>query len=594
MPQIPHIPSSAPFNPEQRAWLNGFLVGVFAASQENRDVPTPEPGKVSRSPLLILFGSQSGTAGALAKKLGKSATERGHAGRVMELNAFASVNWEKERDLLIVTSTWGDGDPPDNAVEFWKFLNTESSKVFSHLNFAVLALGDRNYPDFCGAGKKMDARLAELGARRIQPCGECDLDYEPTAKVWCDRFWRALAGDDSALGIAPHGELTIEAGPGNADGPAMGSRANPFLSRVVCNRLLNGPGSNKETRHFELELPASTFAYEAGDALGVFPTNDPAIVDEILATLKFDGEEAVDYPEADGFPLRKALLEKFVITQPAQGLVEEIARRAGDRSLQKLLEPAEKQALHQFLYGREIIDLLAAYPGVGFEPVEFVRLLRKLTPRLYSIASSPRAHADVVHLTVAIVRFETWGRRRNGVCSSFLADRTRGDLPVRVFVQKSTHFRPPSDPRRPIIMVGPGTGIAPFRAFLQERRALGGTGENWLFFGDQHAATDFLYRDELEEMRREGVLHRLDTAFSRDQAQKVYVQNRMLERATTLYQWIDAGAHFYVCGDAKRMARDVDAALHEVIRRAGDKTAEQAAEYVERLKKENRYQRDVY
>jgi sulfite reductase (NADPH) flavoprotein alpha-component len=360
------------------------------------------------------------------------------------------------------------------------------------------------------------------------------------------------------------------------------SRKSPYSALLKTSRVLNGEGSAKEVRHVEFDLADSGLLYEAGDALGVIPHNCPELVGEVLALLGFDGEEEVPAPDGSQTSLRHALTAHYDLGKPSAELVSAYA-------LQLATGPDKSAApLH-------VVDVLAASPGARHSAREFVALLKKIQPRLYSISSSPKAHDREVHLTVGAVRYEVSGRKRKGVCSTFLADRVLpGETRVSVFVHSNKSFRPPTNDALPMIMVGPGTGIAPFRAFLHERRARKASGKNWLFFGDQRSATDFLYREELELLQREGLLHRLDTAFSRDQAEKIYVQQRMLENAAELYAWLEAGAHFYVCGDASRMAKDVDAALHNVIETAGQKTPEQAAEYVEKLKAAKRYARDVY
>jgi sulfite reductase (NADPH) flavoprotein alpha-component len=601
MAGIPYIPSSAPFTPEQRAWLNGYLAGLFA------DANLGEPGATSRSqsapakpadPLLVLYGSQSGSAEGLAKKFAKEAATKGFAPRVMELNAAAKLDLTQEARAVIITSTWGDGEPPDNATEFWSHISAEAAPKLANLNYSVLALGDKNYSEFCGAGKKFDERLETLGAKRIHPRVDCDLDYEALAKGWMDSVWPALIATST-------GSESVASEPANspnvpspaADSPIASttySRTNPFPARLITNRKLTGVDSGKDTRHFEISLQDSGLTYEVGDALGVMPQNCPALVDEIIRALGCDGEEGVTEPSGKETSLRSALLRNYQITKPGSSLLQLIADKAGDEELKSLLEPSRKADLDKFLYGREVIDVLLRCGAAKFAPKEFVGLLAKLQPRLYSISSSPKAHPGEVHLTIAAVRYESHGRARKGVCSTFLADRVEADTPVPVFVQTSHGFRIPADGSKPIIMIGPGTGIAPFRAFLEERRAIGATGKNWLFFGDQKAASDFLYREQLEGMLAEDLLTRLDTAFSRDQAEKIYVQTRMLEQAAELWRWLEDGAHLYVCGDAKRMAKDVDAALHEIIQNAGGKTADEAKAYVAKLKSDKRYQRDVY
>ena len=546
----------------------------------------------------MLYGSQSGSAEGLAKKFAKEAATKGFAPRVMELNAAAKLDLTQEARAVIITSTWGDGEPPDNATEFWSHISAEAAPKLANLNYSVLALGDKNYSEFCGAGKKFDERLETLGAKRIHPRVDCDLDYEALAKGWMDSVWPALIATSTGSESVASEPANSPNGPSPAaDSPIASttySRTNPFPARLITNRKLTGVDSGKDTRHFEISLQDSGLTYEVGDALGVIPQNCPALVDEIIRALGCDGEEGVTEPSGKETSLRSALLRNYQITKPGSSLLQLIADKAGDEELKSLLEPSRKADLDKFLYGREVIDVLLRCGAAKFAPKEFVGLLAKLQPRLYSISSSPKAHPGEVHLTIAAVRYESHGRARKGVCSTFLADRVEADTPVPVFVQTSHGFRIPADGSKPIIMIGPGTGIAPFRAFLEERRAIGATGKNWLFFGDQKAASDFLYREQLEGMLAEDLLTRLDTAFSRDQAEKIYVQTRMLEQAAELWRWLEDGAHLYVCGDAKRMAKDVDAALHEIIQNAGGKTADEAKAYVAKLKSDKRYQRDVY
>ena len=607
MTNLPHIPSSAPFTTEQRAWLNGYLAGLFADAPAATSASNAAAPAKQSEPLLVMFGSQTGTAEQLAKRLAKDAAQHGFAPRVLELNAFASVDFARESRLVIITSTWGEGDPPDNATAFWQHLNSGAAPQLAHLNYSVLALGDKNYADFCGAGKKFDERLEQLGAQRILPRAECDVDYEAPAKAWMEGLWPALgsAGVSPAVSFGaatkPNGEASVQREPGATPDSARAPRAlpwarnNPFPARLVTNRPLNAPGSAKDTRHFEISLEGSGLHYEVGDALGVLPTNCPALAGELLQALGCDGEEGISDAQGKEISLRHALLHGCQITQPPADLLAAVAARSGDTALQSLLDPARQAELDQWLYGREVIDLLLAFPAAKFAPAEFTGFLRKLPPRLYSMSSSPKAHPGQVHLTVAAVRYEAHGRARKGVCSTWLADRVElGQTPVPVFVQTSPGFRLPADTERPVIMIGPGTGIAPFRAFLEERREVGARGKNWLYFGDQQRASDFLYQAQLEALLAEGSLTRLDLAFSRDQPEKIYVQHRMLEHAAEFWAWLEAGAHLYVCGDAKRMAKDVDTALHQLIQTAGGRTPEQAAAYVNQLKTDKRYQRDVY
>lgn len=588
MQKTPFIPETAPFNHEQRLWLNGYVAGLLAGKNYQPGHGADNGGSLQpKTPLLILFGSQTGTAQNLARRLAREAAVHGFNARVMDAAEHGKVEWKTETHLLVVTSTYGDGDMPDNAQSFWEWLQADAAGPLNHLKFSVLALGDTNYEQFCAAGKKIDARLEQLGAKRVHPLAECDLEYEAKAKEWTAAALAALAPGRN--GSAPAVELVekMEVAPVVAGW----SKANPFPARLVTNRKLNAEGSQKETRHFEISLAGSDLTYEAGDALGVWPSNCPELVAEILRLLHSDGTELVKI-SAGEFPLRQALLEKLDLGRPGPELLQRSSE--GHSALNALLAPERKEDLKKWLWGHSVIDVLAENPAIQFSAAEFAGLLKPMAPRLYSISSSPKAHAGQVHLTINIVRYESFGRLRKGVASTFLADRAGAETVVPVFIQTAHGFRLPADGNVPIIMIGPGTGVAPFRSFLHERRATGAPGRNWLFFGEQRAATDFYYRDELEAMLAGGPLTKLSTAFSRDQAEKIYVQNRMLENAAEFWAWLDAGAHVYVCGDASRMAKDVDSALHRIVETAGGKTVDEARAYVARLKTDKRYQRDVY
>jgi sulfite reductase (NADPH) flavoprotein alpha-component len=594
-PSIPFIPDNAPFTPSQRAWLNGFLAGMFC--QTSAGAPAAVAAKLKVN---VFFGSQSGNAESIAKRLVKEAKKQGYEATIAALEKASPAALAQEKCALIVTSTWGEGDPPDNAVKFWEQLKSENDLKLSSLNYSVLALGDTNYQHFCGFGKTLDSRLEALGAKRIFERIDCNVDFEAGAARWQTGIFEALKSVD-LVGGAPQlngstngAALLLEPAPAE-EKEAGYSRKNPFSARLVVNRKLTGEGSEKDTRHFEISLKGSGLTYEAGDALGIMPTNSPELVDEILKALQFDGEEEVSAPEGDKMPIRLALLREYQVRAPHREFLNAMAEHdAADQYLKELINSDVRTELDKFLWGREIIDFLLESPGMKFSAEEFVSLLQKLQPRLYSIASSLKAHPEEVHLTVDTVRYEIHGRKRKGVCSNFLAERAGKETPVLVFIQVSKHFRVPEDGDKPIIMVGPGTGIAPFRAFLEERKASGAKGGNWLFFGAQKSSCDFFYKEELETYQRDGVLTRLDTAFSRDQNHKIYVQTRMMENAKELWSWLEWGAHFYVCGDASRMAKDVDKALHEIVKIAGGRSEEAAGEYIQNLKSDKRYQRDVY
>ena len=583
------IPESAPFDAGQRLWLNGYMAGLLAG--KNFAPANGGEGKISPPtvPLLILFGSQTGTAEKIAKQLAKDSKTRGCNARVVDAAEHTKVDWSKETNLLIVTSTYGDGDMPDNAQAFWDWLQTDAGKNLAHLNFSVLALGDTNYEQFCAAGKNFDARLEALGAKRIHPLADCDLDYEAKTKSWADGALATFAPEKNLTQSRKDAE--VENLGGSAPLREGFSKTNPFPARLLTNRKLSAAGSQKETRHFEISLAGSGLKYAAGDALGVWATNCPELVTDILKALGCDGEEAVNLSSGE-FPLRRALTEKLDVSKPAAELLQHFAK--SNPKLAELLAPERKEDLKKWSWGRGVIDLVLENPTVKFSAPEFTALLKPLAPRLYSISSSPKAHDGQVHLTINVVRYESHGRTRKGLASTFLADRAGAETPVPVFIQTAHGFRLPANGDTPVIMVGPGTGVAPFRAFLHERSAAGAQGKNWLFFGEQRAATDFYYRDELEKMFSDGRLTKLSTAFSRDQPEKIYVQNRMLENAAELWSWLEAGAHFYVCGDASRMAKDVDEALHKIVEAAGGKSTDEAKAYVAKLKTDKRYQRDVY
>jgi sulfite reductase (NADPH) flavoprotein alpha-component len=585
MSLVPVIPESAPFTAEQRAWLNGYLAGLCSRGPADPKVAShatsSAPAAPALQPLTILFGSQTGTAELLAKRAAKEAGKRGFAAMVLDMAQTDAAKLAAEKSLLVITSTYGDGEPPDNAKALHGQLAAFATKLPA-LRFSVCALGDRNYVQFCKCGADFDMFFEKLGATRVAPRADCDLDYEASFAAWLEQALNALAS--KAAAPAPESASpTIENPKSKIQNPPESaySKKNPFPALLLASRNLNGDGSAKQINHVEFDLTGSGLTYEAGDALGVMANNCPDLVAEVLAALGCDGEEAVPAPDGSTTSLRRALTELYDLGKPPAELLA-LCGSSGQAG-------GVAVALHH------VIDVLIARADVKLAPADFVRALRKLQPRLYSISSSPKAHPGHVHLTVGALRYEAGNRARKGVCSTFLTDRiVAGQSRISVFVHTNKAFRPPASPDAPMIMVGPGTGIAPFRAFLEERRATGARGKNWLFFGDQRAATDFIYHDELLAMQADGTLTRLDLAWSRDQQAKIYVQHRMLEHAAELFAWLEQGAHFYVCGDAARMAKDVDAALHQVIERAGNKSSEDAAAYVQALRAAKRYARDVY
>ncbi|MEM7007433.1 MAG: sulfite reductase flavoprotein subunit alpha, partial [Pseudomonadota bacterium] len=493
--------------------------------------------------------------------------------------------------VLFVCATYGEGEMPDNALLFWEALTAPDAPRLEGLQYSVLGLGDQAYEHFCNAGKILDRRLEELGAKRILPRVDCDIDYEENAEAWMAEalpLSQSIIASLNTTGDAS-AAATSEAEPA-APKKAWG-RKNPYPATVLENRKLSGEGSTKDMRHMVVDLGDSGITYEAGDSVGVMPVNNSALIEQLLARLGADAGMAV--PDHDK-PLGELLRTHFEILTPPRSLIQEIEKRAGHSELSAIAANGDKEALEAFLWNRDTLDMLNLNPGLQVDPLEFVSWLKPLQHRSYSIASSPILQPTAVDLTVAALRWTSEGRAYGGVASTYLADDCPLDVKIPLFLAPNRSFRIPEDNTAPVIMVGPGTGVAPFRAFLQEREALGAPGRNWLFFGDRNRAMDFAYEDDFNAMSTSGLLTRLDLAFSRDRDEKIYVQNRMHENGRELFAWLEEGGYFYICGDATRMAHDVDAALHEIIAREGDMSEDKAFGYVSRLKSEKRYLRDVY
>ncbi|SOE72705.1 sulfite reductase (NADPH) alpha subunit [Burkholderia sp. OK233] len=598
---VPVLPAGAPFDPANRLYVDGLLAGLYSRSGTHAAVPagalaashadTAHASGVRilrvRPKVTLLWASQTGNTESLTERYATRLMESGFEIRTSCMADYQASALAKAQYVLLMSSTFGDGDPPDNAQSFWSQLVSDAAPRLEGLRYAVLALGDRNYDQFCGHGCRLDERLAAQGALRLMDRVDCDSEYQENADTWLESIIVRIKEEDAALHAVPPGGMINAVVPG-----AVPTKTRPAASRLVRNLQLNKQGAVKDTRYFSLSTGESDLEYEAGDALGVWPSNCPELVDELISLSGLSADAAVNVSGVGDIRLADALGKHYEIARPSPDSLAFIAARSNNGALRDLLTPARKSDLKQWLWGQQLADVLHEFP-VDLTAIELTGMLKRLQPRLYSIASSPKAHPGEIHLTVAAVRYSNGRRHRKGVSSTFLADRA-GDVNVPVFVQKSAHFRPPHVSDTPIIMVGPGTGVAPFRGFLHERRARGDKGRNWLFFGEQHAATDFYYRDELEAMRDSGVLTRLDVAFSRDQTEKVYVQDRMREQGAQLWAWLEEGAHFYVCGDASRMARDVDATLKHVVAQHGGMSEEKAADYVSRLAQEKRYVRDVY
>jgi len=578
MSYVPQLPDNAPFTGDQRAWLNGWIAGVLAAQARGGESSSAVSSATPALPVTILFGTQTGSSEGLAKKLSRELQGKGFAPTVLGMDDYGKADLASCERLLIITSTYGDGDPPDNAMAFWAWLNSAEAPLLGKTSFSVLALGDTNYEQFCKFGKIVDARLEALGAKRIADRMDCDVEYDAPFAAWSSSVASALGSSTSAPTSAI---ASVVFTPPVTEQPS-GTKANPFAAQLATNTLLTTATASKETRHFEINI--NGLNYEPGDAIGIIPANSDELVNAIL--------EQGGWSKDDEF--RHLLLHKHDLTNPSKDLIQAIAARANNDDLTALIDPARSHDLKSWLYGRDVLDLLQLLPKGELSSAAFIALLKKMQPRLYSIASSLKATPGQVHLTIAQVRYQSHGRARNGVCSTFLADRVQSDTPVPVFIQPTNGFKLPTDDTKPVIMVGPGTGVAPFRSFLQERKATGARGKNWLFFGEQSRTQSYFYKDEWGTMIQDGHLHRMDTAFSRDQEQKIYVQHRMTENGEELYRWLEEGAHFYVCGDASRMAKDVDTALHQVIEKHGGKSADDAKAYVAAMKETKRYARDVY
>ncbi len=595
------LPDHAPFPPEQRPaldallhslspgqrlWLAGFLSADGTAAAPAGAAPA---GAKAAQPLTVLYGTESGNAEQLADESAKLAKKRGFKPSVKNMAEISPAELEKGGNLLVIVSTWGEGDPPEAAVDFHRDLMT-AQRDLSKLKFSVCALGDTSYERFCQTGKEVDARLSELGAERIAPRQDCDVDFEEAHTAWLDAALEAFGPPSGASAATPAPAAAAVAVPA----ATVYDKKNPFPAAMEAKVLLNGEGSAKETWHYELSLEGSGLSYEPGDALAVVPVNAPDIVEAVLKAAKLNGTEEVELKGGLRKHLANALREDLDITALSRAVLKKLLAATGSAKLEGLLSDESKKDFAVYIDGRWIVDALEDFAPDGLAADALAGIFRKLPPRLYSIASSPLAHPDEVHLTVASVRYETHGRKRKGVASTYLADLVNEGDPVLVYTHRNKNFRLPESGDTPVIMIGPGTGIAPFRAFVEHRAEQSAKGGTWLFFGDQHYTYDFLYQLEWQDHLKSGALSRLDVAFSRDQPEKYYVQDAMRARGRELYEWLEAGAHFYVCGDANRMAGDVHEALVSIVASEGGRSPEEAEAYVDALKKAKRYQRDVY
>ncbi|WP_426750526.1 assimilatory sulfite reductase (NADPH) flavoprotein subunit [Myxococcus sp. Y35] len=570
-------------------WLSGYAAGLAARTPHATVAPVaPAPVAAPAVSFTIIYGTQTGNSRLLAERLKRQVESAGLGARLFRASDYPVRELAKEKLLCVVISTQGDGDPPDDARGFCEFVLGKRAPRVEGLRYAVLGLGDSSYPRFCEVGRVLDARFAELGATRLLERADCDVDFEPVAKGWLDQ---AFARAREAL--APQAQATATVVPLREPPatPAHGKEA-PFAAEVLLNQRITARGALKDVRHLELSLEGSGLSYAPGDALGVWHHNPPELVETLLSELRLDGHADVT---RDGrtLPLARWLSDELEITKLNRPFLERHAALSGSTALREALEPGQAEAFRALLASHQVIDVLRAHKAT-WEAAALVQALRRLTPRLYSIASSPKRVGEEAHLTVSVVDYTAFGLRHFGAASSYLSTRTAGTDKVRVFVEPNERFRLPENGDTDVLMIGPGTGVAPFRAFVQERAETGARGRNWLFFGEQHFRTQFLYQTEWQEALKKQTLHRLSLAFSRDRAQKVYVQHRLREAGRDVYAWLEGGASLYVCGDAQRMAPDVHAALVDIVSTHGGKSREDAHAWLESLREQRRYLRDVY
>ncbi|UKH17312.1 assimilatory sulfite reductase (NADPH) flavoprotein subunit [Actinobacillus pleuropneumoniae] len=578
----------------QLAWLSGYAwakaqstnsIGEnFAKDSSNLTaLVASEPLKVT-----VLSASQTGNAKSVADKLAERLTAEGVNVVRTSLKDYKAKNIADEQLVLLVTSTQGEGEAPEEGVVLLKLLNGKKAPKLDRLQFAVLGLGDSSYPNFCQAGKDFDQRFYDLGATRLFDRVDADLDFQATADQWINEIVEIIKAKNNegvVANLTPNASQTPV-----VTNQSKYNKANPFPATLITNQRITAKDAEKDVRHLEFDLSGSDLSYQSGDVLGVYFENDPALVNEILTVLSLSAEEQVTLQDKT-LPLATALQTQFELTQNTAAFVKHYAALANHTELNAIVTDSEQ--LQNFVQNTPLVDVINSYPA-ALSADQLLALLRPLTPRLYSIASAQSEVGEEVHLSVGVVRYDYNGKARAGAASSYLADRVEEDGQVRIFVEHNDNFKLPQDSSKPIIMIGSGTGIAPFRSFVQQRAADEAEGKNWLIFGNQHFASDFLYQTEWQQFAKDGFLHKYSFAWSRDQEQKIYVQDKIREEAETLWQWLQQGAYLYVCGDASRMAKDVNQALLDVIAQQSNLTADEAEEYLDNLREEKRYQRDVY
>ncbi|MDW4312541.1 assimilatory sulfite reductase (NADPH) flavoprotein subunit [Staphylococcus saprophyticus] len=582
---------------EQQIWLTGYLTAQQGSVAQTTEAPQQVAEYVLNNEsesqtnndrhITVVYGSETGNAQSLAEIFADRLVEHNYTVKLTAMDEIKQNEFKKVEDLFVITATHGEGDPPDNALTFHEFIHSRKAPKLENVRFSVLALGDESYEYFCQTGKDFDAKLLELGAERLTDRQDCDLDFDDLAEKWMNKNIEIL---NQSTG---HGSTVTSTETVQSAKEKRYSKSNPYQAEVLENINLNGRGSNKEVRHVELLLDNYGESFEPGDCVVVLPQNEPEIVTLLIETLGWDKD--IEIPindDGDTLPLEKALTEHFEITKLTKPLLQKAAELFGNTELLSQIDNAEW--IQQYVDGRDVIDLLIEFPTSELKPETFYKLLRKLPAREYSIASSYEATPDEVHITVGAVRYEAHERTRKGVCSVQLAERIQPGDTLPIYLKKNPNFKFPFDEETPVIMIGPGTGVAPFRSYMQEREELGLSGNTWLFFGEQYFTTDFLYQTEWQAWLKDETLAKLDLAFSRDTEEKIYVQHRIAQQSELFYQWLQDGAAIYVCGDEKHMAKDVHDTIRSVIEQEGDMSEADAEAYLTQMKQEKRYQRDVY
>jgi sulfite reductase (NADPH) flavoprotein alpha-component len=586
--------ATSSYSPLQLAWASGYLA---AKSESGQNVQlSPAPVAVAAKILTILYASQTGNAKGVAKQVEKAASAAGIIVKLKNISDYKAKSLKSETHVLIIASTNGEGEAPDDAIEFHEFLLGKKAPKLPNLSYSVLSLGDSSYEFFCQTGRDFDERLQALGAKQVAPRVDCDVDYDSESESWTLSIVESLKDELTVKEVSLASVTSL----GNIESVTAGaesiySKQNPLNAEFIVSQKITGRDSAKDVRHIEIDLGDSGLTYQVGDALGVYFENDSALVTELLTALNFTGDEKVSLKlngEQQSLTIKDALTSDLEITQTAPAFIDFWANQSGDEKL--LAIATDKNSAREFAGNHQIIDVITLAAATELSAQTFVDALRKITPRLYSIASAQAEVEEEVHLTVGLVSYEYNNKTRFGGASRYLTQGLDESQPVRVFVEHNDNFRLPSDSNTPVIMVGPGTGVAPFRAFMQQREADEAGGDNWMFFGDQTFTQDFLYQVEWQNHLKSGLLTRMDVAFSRDQAEKVYVQDRLKENASEVFAWLERGAHLYICGDANRMAKDVHQTLVEIIAEHGKLSAEQAEDYLKSLRSNKRYQKDVY